>query len=100
MIRSRIDAGENIKLNDWKELERQLRIVYPNFASSLFSLHNMSQIEWQVCMLLKLRVKPADIALVLKKDKSSISSIRSRLYRKVFDKPGTGKDWDEFVQTL
>jgi hypothetical protein len=51
-------------------------------------------------MLLKLRVKPADIALVLKKDKSSISSIRSRLYRKVFDKPGTGKDWDEFVQTL
>ena len=100
MIRSRIDAGENIKQNDWKELERQLRIVYPNFASSLFSLHNMSQTEWQVCMLLKLRVKPADIALVLKKDKSSISSIRSRLYRKVFDKPGTGKDWDEFVQTL
>ncbi len=100
MIRARIDAGENFKPNDWKELEHHLKIVYPNFASSLFNLYDMSPIEWQVCMLLKLRIKPSDIAFVLKKEKSSISNIRTRLYKKVFDKSGTGKDWDEFILSL
>lgn len=99
-LRHSVDSGANFKPSDWTEIERQLKIVYPNFATSLFCLYNLSATEWQVCMLLKLRIKPADIALVLKKDKSSISSIRSRLYKKVFDKPGSGKDWDEFVMSL
>lgn len=99
-VRRRIEAGENFTPTDWKELERQLKIVYPNFASSLFSLYSLSATEWQVCLLLKLRIKPADIASVLKKEKSSISNIRTRLYKKVFDKNGTGKDWDEFVLSL
>ena len=100
VLRGRIDAGENLKSDDWRELERQLKIVYPNFASSLFGLHDLSSTEWQVCMLLKLRMKPTDIASVLKKEKSSISNIRTRLYKKVFDKSGTGKDWDEFILSL
>ena len=100
VLHSRIDAGENLKPDDWMELERQLKIVYPNFASSLFNLYDLSPTEWQVCMLLKLRIKPADIASVLKKEKSSISNIRTRLYKKVFDKSGTGKDWDEFILSL
>ncbi|MBQ8867038.1 MAG: hypothetical protein IJ013_04875 [Bacteroidaceae bacterium] len=100
VTRGRIDAGENFTPTDWKELERQLKIVYPNFASSLFNLYDLSPTEWQVCMLLKLRIKPADIASVLKKEKSSISNIRTRLYKKVFDKSGTGKDWDEFILSL
>ena len=100
VLRGRIDAGENLKSDDWRELERQLKIVYPNFASSLFGLYDLSSTEWQVCMLLKLRMKPAEIASVLKKDKSSISNIRTRLYKKVFDKSGSGKDWDEFILSL
>ena len=33
-------------------------------------------------------------------DTSSISSIRSRLFYKVFDKKGSSKEWDEFIHTL
>jgi hypothetical protein len=43
---------------------------------------------------------PIEIASVLCKDKSTISSIRKRLYKKVFDKEGSGKDWDEFILSL
>ena len=42
-----------------------------------------------VCLLLKLNASPSEIAGVLCKDTSSISSIRSRLFYKVFDKKGT-----------
>ena len=44
--------------------------------------------------------KPVEIAAVLNKDKSTISSIRTRLCKKVLGREGSGKDWDEFVLSL
>lgn len=99
-LRRRIEAGENIKANEWKELERQLKVVYPRFSSSLYGLYNLSPTEYQMCLLLKIRTAPAEIATVLHKDKSTISSMRRRLYKKVFGKEGSGKDWDEFILSL
>ena len=99
-LRHHIEAGKNIKPEAWKELEQQLNIVYPRFSSTLYGLYNFSPTEYQLCLLLKIRTAPAEIALVLNKDKSTISSIRKRLYKKVFDKEGTGKDWDEFILSL
>jgi len=99
-LRRRIEAGENIKLAEWKELERQLKVVYPRFSSSLYGLYNLSPVEYRVCLLLKIRTKPVEIAAVLNKDKSSVSSIRTRLYKKVLGKEGSGKDWDEFILSL
>ena len=51
-------------------------------------------------MLLKIRTKPIEIATVLNRDKSTISTLRSRLYKKVFGKDGNGKDLDEFILSL
>ena len=99
-LRRRIEAGENIKLAEWKELERQLKVVYPRFSSSLYGLYNLSPVEYRVCLLLKIRTKPVEIAAVLNKDKSSVSSIRKRLYKKVLGKEGSGNDWDEFILSL
>ncbi|MBQ9642173.1 MAG: hypothetical protein IJV06_11540 [Bacteroidaceae bacterium] len=99
-LRHRIEAGENLHSQDWKDLEHQLKVIYPNFSSSLYGLYNFSPTEYQVCMLLKIRTKPVEIAAVLNKDKSTISSIRTRLYKKVFGQDGSGKDWDEFILSL
>ena len=99
-LRRRIEAGDNIKPQEWKELDRQLKVVYPNFSNSLYALYNLSPTEYQVCMLLKIRTKPMEIAAVLNKEKSTISSIRTRLCKKVLGKEGRGKDWDEFVLSL
>ena len=99
-LRRCIEAGENIKAQEWKELDRELKVVYPNFCNSLYALHNLSPTEYQVCMLLKIRTKPVEIAAVLNKDKSTISSIRTRLCKKVLGKEGSGKDWDEFILSL
>jgi len=99
-LRRRIEAGDNIKPDEWKDLEQHLKAVYPRFSSSLYGLYNLSPTEYQVCLLTKIRTAPVEIATVLKKDKSTISSIRRRLYKKVFGKDGRGKDWDEFVLSL
>ena len=99
-MRQQIEAGNNIKTAEWEELQQRLKAVYPRFSSSLYRLYNLSPTEYQLCMLLKIRTAPAEIATVLNKDKSTISSMRRRLYKKVFDKDGSGKDWDEFILSL
>ena len=99
-LRRRIEAGGNLSPQEWQELEQRLKSVFPRFSSSLYGLFNLSPAEYQMCLLLKIRTSPAEIAAVLKRDKSTISTMRRRLYKKVFGKEGSGKDWDEFIQSL
>lgn len=99
-LRMRMAIGEHFKLVDWNDMESQLKRVYPGFTNNLFNLCTMSDIEYHVCLLTKLHTSPTEMANVLCKDTSSISSIRSRLYQKVFGKKGGAKDWDEFILSL
>jgi len=96
----RMASGERLKEDEWGEVEQHLKSVYPGFASQLRSLHPMSQLEYQVCLLIKLRIQPKDIAAVLARDVSTISTVRSRLYKKVFARKGGAKDWDDFLMTI
>lgn len=95
-----LSEGRRLVREDWEEMERRLNGVYPNFTKHLLSLYPMSEVEFQISLLVKLRVSPKCIAGVLMKDVSSVSSTRSRLYRKIFNKAGSSKDWDDFVLSL
>lgn len=99
-LRKRIAHGERMKKEDWDSIDQRLNSVYPGFTNKLLSLYNMSEVELHVCLLLKLNTSPSEIASVLCKDTSSISSIRSRLFYKVFNKKGSSKEWDEFIHSL
>ncbi len=98
-LRKQIESGA-ISYDDWSLMERQLNKVYPSFTHTLESLHHMSQMEHRVCMLIKFRATPSEMAAVLNKEASTISTTRSRLYQKIFDKKGGAKDWDEFILGL
>ncbi|MDE5561051.1 MAG: hypothetical protein K2J00_04510 [Bacteroidaceae bacterium] len=99
-IRKKIDNGECLAKDDWHAIEEKFKSVYPRFTTTLLTLCNMSAVEFRVCLLLKLNVTPSEMANVLCKDKSSISSIRSRLYTKFFGKKGSSRDWDDFIRSL
>ncbi|MCQ2266143.1 MAG: hypothetical protein MJZ40_00345 [Bacteroidaceae bacterium] len=99
-LRQRLTQGECLTDDDWTEVAHQVRRIYPNFRSRLYELCRLSDTEFRVCLLLKLHIAPADIATALCRDKSTISSIRSRLYAKVFSRKGSSKDWDDFIETL
>lgn len=99
-LRQKITRGERPSQEDWDGIEEHFKHVYPRFTTTLLTLRNMSLLELQVCQLLKLGCTPSEIAEVLCKNKSSISTIRSRLYSKVFGKKGSSKDWDDFICSL
>ncbi len=100
MLRQKIDAGKVLSPGEWKELEKHLKSVFPDFMRHFSALCQLSVTEWRVCLLIRLRFTPTEIAGTLAKETSTISIIRSRLYRKVFGKNGSSKDWDNFILSL
>ncbi len=99
-LRKLMANGQHITAEDWDEVERQLKLVYPGFTNKLRSLRPLSELEYQVCLLIKLRIAPKDMASVLCRDMSTISTVRSRLYQKVFGRRGGAREWDEFVLSI
>ena len=98
-LRQRIQDAGWLSTDEWQKMEEALRPVYPDFATTLRSFR-LSDVEYQVSLLLKLRIPLKDISTVMYKDATTISSIRSRLYKKVFQKKGGSRDWDDFIATL
>lgn len=84
----------------WSELENLFEQKLPHFEKSLRELTSMSDIEWHLCMLLKLGFSPGEMAIVLQRSSASISLIRKRLYEKVHHKKGIPSDWDAFINQM
>lgn len=100
ILQHRIATGELMKDEEWEQVEHSLKTVYPGFTTQLRSLHPMSGVEYHTCLLIKLRIPTKDIAAVLAREPSTISSLRKRLYKKVFDREGGAKDWDDFILSI
>ena len=99
-LQRRIGHGATMEEADWDEVERLLKHVYPDFIGKLRSLHRMSELEYRVCLLTKLRIATRDTASALCRDASTISTVRSRLYQKVFGRKGGAREWDEFILSI
>lgn len=85
---------------DWIELEKLLNRECNKFIDKLNSLYRLSEIEYHVSMLIKLNFEPSKIAELVCCSQSNVSTIRRRLYTKVFEKKAGTKEWDEFIQSL
>ena len=99
-VHRRIARRERFVDDDWREMERQIKSVYPSLLRNLTSLCHLSEVEWRTCMLVRMDVSPSDMAELLHRDTSSISTIRSRLYKKVFGRKGSSRQWDDFILSL
>lgn len=99
-LQKRVASGLLMKEQDWQQVEQLLKTVYPGFTSQLQSLYQMSELEFHTCMLIKLRIAPKDISAVLARDVSTISTVRSRLFQKVFGRKGGAKEWDDFILSI
>ncbi|MBR4729053.1 MAG: hypothetical protein IK075_02195 [Prevotella sp.] len=99
-IQKYLNSGRSLGHEDWSELSEIVNSVYTGFTEKLYSLYRMTEQDYHVSLLIKVRVQPKDIALLTAHSKESVASTRSRLYQKVFGQKGSSKDWDDFVLTL
>lgn len=99
-LQDSLNAGCPLAYREWSELAALVDNVYSGFTEKLYSLYRMSEQDYHVSLLVKLRVQPKDIALLTAHSKESVASTRSRLYQKVFGQKGSSKDWDDFVLSI
>lgn len=99
-IQECLNGGRSLSHHDWTALAEMVNSIYTGFTEKLYSLYRMSEQDYHVSLLIKVRVQPKDIALLTAHSKESVASTRSRLYSKVFGKKGSSKDWDDFVLSI
>ena len=99
-IKQYLVTGQSMNEEDWAELTEVVNGVYNGFTDKLFSLYHMSDQDYHVSLLIKVRLQPKDIATLTAHSKESVASTRSRLYTKIFGKKGSTKDWDDFILSI
>ena len=92
--------GRSLNEVDWQQLMETVDGVYTGFTEKLYSLYKMSEQDYHVCLLIKVRVSPKDIAILTSHSKESVATTRSRLYQKIFGRKGSTHEWDEFILSL
>ena len=95
-----LETGKSLNYHDWLDLAQLVDGIYTGFTEKLYSLYRMTEQDYHVSLLIKVRIQPKDIALLTAHSKESVASTRSRLYQKVFGQKGSSKDWDDFVLSL
>ncbi len=95
-----LDRGQCMGNDEWRRLEQLVNSVYTGFTERLFSLYRMTDQDYHVSLLIKVRMQPKDIATLTAHSKESIASTRSRLYQRVFGKKGSTRDWDDFILSI
>ena len=100
ILQRRMATGQLMKDEEWMQVEHSLKSIYPGFTTQLQSLYPMSDVEHHACLLIKLRIPTKDIAAVLAREVSTISTMRKRLYKKVFNREGGAKEWDDFILSI
>lgn len=92
------EGSEKVREADWKELRIVIDEAYNQFSSRLYELYPIKETEMKVCLLLKIELSPLQIATVTMRSKQAVSSIRKRLYKKLFNEEGSIEEFDNFIR--
>ena len=99
-FRKALDENTNPTKEDWAQLDNYINLQFPGFKSVLYKLAKLSDIEYHVCLLLKCKFSPTEIAKLVNLSKSGLGNARKRLFVKAFNTDGTASDWDKFIISL
>ena len=100
LLTTHIYNNKVLKTADWQVIEERLLASFPTFRDRLYSLYNLSETEYHICLLIKAEVSPSNMAKLMATGNSTISQNRLRMQQKVFNGEGTAKDWDKFIHSL
>ena len=100
LFRKTLSNDSNPSDNDWEQLDKYINQQFPGFKNVLYKLAKLSEIEYQVCLLLKAKFTPTEITKLVNLSKSGLGNARKRLFVKAFKTEGTASDWDKFIISL
>ena len=92
---------QNPDLKDWKELTSLIDREVPSFRVKLqMGERLLSDVEYDVCMLMKIQISSSDIARLKHYTPSNVTHIRERIFKTLFRKKGKADELDEYIMSL
>ena len=92
---------KQLRQADWERIEKEIHILCPDFKEKLYALYaGFSEHEYHICLLIKLGIRPGEIAVLTAHGKESITAARRRMYKKVYGVEGEPRNWDDVVYSL
>lgn len=92
------EVDGNLSAEEWQTLTAAIDSTYSQFTHRLKDLYPVSEVELQVCLLLKIGISSTRIAQLVLRSKQAVTSIRKRLYKKVLGQEGAPDEWDKFIR--
>ena len=95
-------ATEDSKIGteDWDALTEIIDNTYSRFTARLYTLHPFNEKEIRTCLLIKIGLKPSQIAPLIPCAKQTLTSIRKKMYEKAHNQPGSPELWDDFIRNF
>ena len=94
------DAGRQPDHDDWKEIATLFDHHLPGFVQALNRNETLSERDVHICMLIKLRFQPSEIATLVGASPQSITNSRTRLLGKIFGEKGGARDFDRRIRDM
>jgi tetratricopeptide repeat protein len=84
----------------WAEVIKMIdHILYKDFTGKIRMLYpRISELDLNVCYLVKLEIPVGRIAVLLSVNSQAISNKRKRLYEKLTQEKGSAQDFDKFIK--
>ena len=93
-------GNQRPSVDDWHELREMMNKELPNFYQTVNARTALQLDEYDICVLVRLRFKPKEIAFLANINSGYVSVIRKRLLLKVFGETGSASDFDREIQKI
>ena len=90
-----VHPKEEMHEEDWKELADMVEKVIPNFIPMLKK--QVSYRNYRICLLIRLRISASLMARLMNLSDAAISKSRKNMLKKICEKEGKPKEFDEYV---
>lgn len=96
-LQRRCAALEAPSEDEWQQFQKMIDRYCDGFSQRILSAYKLSTQELRVCLLIKSKFKPSEIAVLTVHSKEAITSTRRRLYKKMTGVDGTPEMLDELI---
>ena len=91
---------EQPTFDDWCDLKKTIENHYPSFGITLKENTQIDEVEYRVCLLVKVGMRPSEINTLLKWNNDYASTVRKRLCEKIFHQKGSASDFDQKIKNM
>lgn len=91
---AKIKENQNVVQSEWVELDKAVNEYFADFKLKLYRICKLSELEYQICLLLKLELSLSDISAIVHREPSALTMSRKRLFKKMFKRAGKAEELD------